>query len=111
MAVVAPQRVSLDGLDPTYQAADATGDTITVPIGANMMVHVKNGDTAAHTVTLASQVGSPPPGTIDNDEQVSVPAGGERMFGPIGRAFVDADRIAYLTYDAATAVTLAAVQV
>lgn len=111
MAVVAIQRVTLDGIGPTYQAADATGDTITVPTGANVMVHVKNGDAAAHTVTLASQVTVPPPGTAEADEQVSVPAGAERMIGPVGRAFVDSDRIAHLSYTAVTGVTVAAVQV
>lgn len=111
MAVVSPQKVTLDGLDPTYQAADVAGDTISVNIGARIMAHVKNGDASAHTVTLASQVATPPPGTIATDEQVSVPAGGERMIGPIGPAFVDTDGIAHLTYDVVTSVTLAAIQV
>lgn len=104
MADLNAEQVQVTGTDPTYNAAAAGGDT--VPTGDDIYVHVKNDDTASHTVTVVT------PGTVAGqaigDVAVAVPAGEARFIGPITREhFGNADARADLTYDDVTAVTLA----
>ncbi len=104
MAILSAQVVpQIGGLAPAYVAATATGDR--VPTGEGILVHVKNGHTAAQNVTLVT------PGTVEGDLAIadrtySVPAGGERMF-PVGLNYRAADGLADLTYSGVTALTLA----
>lgn len=96
-----------NGLDPTYAAAAVGGDTVRVV--DNLFLHVKNGDAAPHTVTVAT------PGTIGGlaiaDLPATIPAGDERMIGPIDHNFRASTGLASITYDGVTSVTIAAIRV
>jgi hypothetical protein len=102
MAALAIQTINQTGVGPTYVAADAAGDTV-IP-GAGSFLHVKNGAAAAVTVTLVT------PGTVSNldigDQQVSVPAAGERLIA-VGDLYRDqTSGRATVNYSAATSVTV-----
>jgi hypothetical protein len=109
MATVATQSISLAGLAPAYAAADAAGDTFR-PADRTFM-HIKNAGTAAITATFVT------PGTVQGlaveDVAVSVPAGGERMVGPLSpELFRDrADGLGDVTWSAAASVTFAVVNI
>lgn len=110
MAQLTVQQTSLDGLNPAYAAADVAGDALAN--NGSTVLHVKNGDASSHTVTIASQVANPPPGTVAQDQDVAVPAGEERIIGPFNRsAFNDSDGNVQVTYDDVTSVTVAAISV
>lgn len=108
MADLDTQQIGLPGLKAAYAAANSGGDRFRPD--QRTFVHVKNGDAAAHTVTIAT------PGTafgqpID-DLQVNVPAGEDRMIGPFPPGgFAGADGMADITYTAATSVTVAVLRV
>lgn len=109
MAELTVQSITDSGLNPSYAAADAAGDSFESN-GTSTFFHVKNGDASAHTVTVASQVTDPPAGTAADDLAVSVPAGEERMIGPFPRsAYHDANGLVQATYDAVTGMTVAAI--
>lgn len=110
MATLTKQTVDRDGLNATYDAAASGGDQWAN--GGQEVLHVKNGDTAGHTVTVASQVAAPVPGTAKSDVAVTVPAGEERFIGPFPKGnFNDANGNAQITYDAVTSVTLAVLEI
>lgn len=96
-----------DGLEPTYAAASGGGDTVQVV--TNLFLHIKNGDASSHTVTVVT------PGTVAGlaiaDLTATIPAGEERMIGPIDQNFRASNGLASITYDAATLVTIAAIRV
>lgn len=95
------------GLEPTYEAADSGGDTVRVV--SNLFLHVRNGDASPHTVTIVT------PGTVGGlaieDYTSTVPAGEERMIGPIGELFRASTGLASISYDAVTDVTVAAFRI
>lgn len=96
--------VSVDGVDATYHAAEAGGDTFTP--GEHTFLHVKNSDTASHDVTVVTpiEVARQPVG----DVTVSVPAGGDRFAGPFPRRyFAGSDGLADITWSATTGMTFA----
>lgn len=105
MALLAKQTVGLAGLAPTYVAANVGGDTFGP--GNNVCIHVKNGSAGALTVTLVT------PGNVVGqavaDVAVSVPAGGERLIGPLpGSLFARAaDGLGDITYSGVTSLTVA----
>lgn len=108
MATLTVQSITRTGLNPTYAAASALG--YQVANNGRVFLHVKNGSASAHTVTIESQVSTPPPGTSVSDVAVSVPAGAERMIGPFPpNAFNDADKYMQITYSAVTSLTVAAI--
>jgi hypothetical protein len=108
MATLTVQSITRSGLKPSYVVASGTGDQFSN--AGKAFLHVKNADTVAHTVTVASQVAQPPPGTAAADIAVTVPAGEDRMIGPFPpNAFNDADKFVQATYDAVTGVTVAAI--
>ena len=110
MAELTAQSASQSGLNPTYASAAAGGDT--VDNDGKTVLHVKNGDASEHTVTVASQVTSPEPGTAAQDVSVAIPAGEERIIGPFQRSgFNDANDEIVISYDAVTSVTVAAISV
>lgn len=102
MAALAIQDISQAGVAPTYAAAAVGGDTV-IP-GQGSFLHVKNGHTAAITVTLVT------PGQVSGlavaDQAVTVPNGGERMIA-VGDIYRDPTTgRASVTYDVVTAVTV-----
>jgi Trk K+ transport system NAD-binding subunit len=107
MANVATQQVVRAGLTPAYVAADAAGDQVRP--GPSTFLHVKNGSAASVTVTVVTHKSVE--GLDLADLAVAVPAGGERMIGPItDDLFRDpADGLADITWSAAASVTFAVV--
>jgi hypothetical protein len=108
MANLATQKPSITGVAPVYSAAvgpdtfDCTG---------HEMIHAKNADAAPHTVSVNSlQLCNQ---GFDHDGGGSVPAGGERYFGPFKPGFFKdpATGKATITYPAGvTGLTLAVIQ-
>lgn len=109
MAELTVQEMDRNGLTPSYDSADAGGDTFTWARYA--FLHVKNDDDASHDVTIAEQHDSAPAGYEEADLVVSVPAGEERMIGPLDRqAYQNDDGDVEVSYDDVTSVTVAAIK-
>lgn len=114
MADLTIQDVVEGGLAETFVAAAAGGDAV-LNLSGDVFLHVKNGDAAAHTVTVTAQDASENVpgfgGMTKADAVVSVPAGGERFIGPFPRqAFNDANGKVQIAYDNVTSVTIAALR-
>lgn len=109
MAVITVQQASLAGLNPSYVAASATGDT--VPNDGKLVLHVKNVNAASRTVTVASQK-TATPGLSPSNNAVSVPATtGERIIGPFDATiWNDVNGNLVVTYSSEVGVTLAAIR-
>lgn len=103
---VEPQRVIADGIDPTYEAANVDGHSVAND-RSDVILHVKNSDTAAHSVTLVT------PQTIHGlgvaDRVLSVPAGGEVLAGRFPRETYGG--VLTIDYSATTGMTIAALRV
>lgn len=99
----APQVMDLDGIEPAYTAADATGN-----YGHNdgkSFLHVKNGGVGSVDITIESQRQCDQGFT--HDVVVSIPAGEERMLAPFGtRRFNDSDNYLQWSFDDVTSVTV-----
>lgn len=101
---LAVERVVPSGLAATYSAANVDGHSITN--SGNTILHVKNTDTVAKTVTVIT------PRQVDGldvaDQAVSVPASSERFIGPFSpETFGNSTNI---DYSATTGVTVAALR-
>jgi hypothetical protein len=107
MAKLTPQKVSLDGLNPTFAAADVAGDRFTNY--GKTIFHVKNGDTVSKTVTInASKLCSH---GYMHDETVSIPANDGIQIGPFKKdRFNTENSEVEVSYDDVTSVTVAAIQ-
>jgi hypothetical protein len=106
MAILSAQALPLGGLQPTYSNAASGGDQ--APVGEKLVLHVRNDDASAKTVTVAT------PGTVGGlavaDAQQVVPADGD-AFIPLKGAFRDPmTGRAAITYSAVTSVTVAVLQ-
>jgi len=107
MATLESQEIVRTGLEATYVAAAASGDEF-VNTG-DEFVHLKNGDSGSHTVTIAT------PATVDTlavaDRTVVVPASEDRMFGPFpSSTYNDGANKVQLTYDAEADLTIAIIK-
>jgi hypothetical protein len=106
MATLATQVIPHDGVAPTYASAASGGDKGTP--GAGVMIHVKNGDSGSHTLTLAV------PGEVDSlavaSRAVAVAAGAAKFIPLIDLYKDPATGLASWTYDAVTSVTIAVVR-
>lgn len=108
MAQLTVQNSSIDGLSATYDSADVAGDSFLND--GQVVLHVKNGDTSSHTVTLNVQKAIEY-GTL-TDPTVTVAAGDDEFIGPFDREwFNDSDKLVQVDYDAVTSVTVAAIKV
>lgn len=110
MAVLTVQQVALAGLNPSYAAASAGGDSF--PNDGKIVLHVKNTNGAARTVTVVSQRPASP-GLAPSNNGVSVPATtGERLIGPLDpTVWNDANGNVQITYSAETGVTIACIRI
>jgi hypothetical protein len=90
-----------------YSAATASGGD-KAPTGSGVVLLVKNGDSAAHTVTLAV------PETVDGlavtSRAVPVPAGDTGFIPLLDLYRSPSDGLATFTYDAVTSVTVAVIR-
>jgi hypothetical protein len=103
------QAVARTGLEATYTAANADGGhVVDNQADRRMFLHVKNGDSGAHTVTVAT------PGTVDDlaisDLEVTIPAGEERFIGPFPSSVYNSSGQVTVTFDGVTSVTIAALR-
>ncbi len=103
MAQLTVQKISLSGTDPSFAAASAGGDTFAND--GNTVLRVKNGGTAAISVTVDAI--TPCNFGFDHDASVSVPAGGAREIGPFPQNRFGVT--AAVSYSGVTSVTVAAV--
>lgn len=111
MAVLTVQQVALAGLTPTYASAGVAGDSFAND--GNVMLHIKNTNAAARTVTVVVGVGRPAvPGYTPTNNAVVVPLTvGDKMIGPFDpTVWNDANGLVQLTYSAVTDVTVAAIR-
>lgn len=108
MATLGSQVIAPAGLGVVYAAAGAAGDRI--PAGDDLFLHVKNASAAAITVTVDA-VRLCDHG-FDHNLVVAVPAGADRMVGPLPsvRFSAEADGLVLVTYSAAATVAVAAVR-
>lgn len=116
MAALTIQEPVEAGLEPTYEAAADAGDTAKHTQGKTLLLHVKNGDGSPHTITVPiqrAQAEIPGLGPVTKSSiAVAVPAGEERIIGPIPEAYVKSDGNIDITYGGdATSVTIAALLV
>jgi hypothetical protein len=106
MATLATQVVPHGGSAPTYAAAAGGGDKGAA--GEGVMLHVKNGDSASHTVTLAI------PKTVDGQavtsRAVAIAAGAAKFIPLLDLYTNPSDGLAAWTYDAVTTVTIAVIR-
>jgi hypothetical protein len=114
MAQLTTQKIKEEGLNPTYSNADVAGDTFSN--SGSELVHVKNGGTAAVTVTVPTQdtaTSDPVWGKLTKaDISVSVPAGDEAFIGVIPkRAFNNSTGKVNINYSAVTSVSVAVLKI
>lgn len=107
MAELTVQEITLNGIDPTFSVAELAGDTFSN--NGNVYLHVKNGDTGSHTITVDSQkkcnFG------FDHDVSVTVGTGSEVRIGPFDRSrFNDDGNLVHVSYDGVTSITIAAIR-
>lgn len=107
MAILARQKLKEGGLSPAYVAATAGGDSFS-NTGAEFL-HVKNGHTAAQTVTInnvSSIVNDSHYGKLTKSNvSVSIPAGESLFIGPFPRGGFG--YTAEVSYSGVTALTVA----
>ncbi|MFE2041674.1 hypothetical protein ACFXAZ_12220 [Streptomyces sp. NPDC059477] len=107
MAALTAVVMPLTGAAVTYTAAAGGGDT--APTGAGVLLLVKNGDSAAHTVTLVT------PGTVNGlaiaDRAIAVAAGAEVGIPVTNDYRNPGTGRANITYDAVTSMTVAVIRV
>jgi hypothetical protein len=107
MAILTVRPVPHGGLNLTHVAASAGGDQAAT--GSGLLLHVKNGDSASHTVTLVT------PQTEDGlavaDRAVTVAAGADSYI-PLLDLYRNPDTgLASITYDGVTSVTVGVLRV
>lgn len=115
MADLTIQDVIEAGLNATYDAAASGGDAVQ-NLQGEVILHVKNANVAARTVTIVAQgISKSVPDYGDmtkGNVVVNVPASEERFIGPFPkRAFNDANAKVQITYSAVTDLTIAALRV
>ena len=107
MALLTIQTIKPAGISPTYAAATAGGDKLSLS-APNTFLHVKNGGASSITVTVTTQNNSYKGLTVP-DRTVTVAASGEQMLGPFDPTLhADINQQASIGYSSATSVTVAA---
>lgn len=105
MATLTVQTLNRSGITPTYAAAGAGGDS--TPTDTDTFLHIKNGGGGAITATVIT-TGILLGDVSIVDVTVSVPAGGERMIGPLPYEHFahSSDGLTDITYSGVTSVTV-----
>jgi hypothetical protein len=107
MADIVPQSGSLAGsAGLTYTAASAGGDAVVAPEGSYL--HIKNDSGASITATVNS-ISACNQG-FDHNLVITVPAGANRVLGPLTKRFINGAGKVEVTYSAVTSVTVAALR-
>lgn len=108
MAELTLQSIVAAGLEPAYAAVNAS-DTAILNQAQRNFLHVKNGGGGSINVTItavktSARVQGVGVVTIE-DLVVAVPAGEERMIGPITEAYLDTDGEVTIGYSGTGSVT------
>lgn len=107
MALLPIQTIKAAGTAPTYGAATAGGDKVSLA-APNTWLHVKNGGASSMTVTVTTQNNAYKGLTVP-DRIVTVAATGEQMIGPLDAGLhSDINGQASIAYSAVTSVTIGA---
>lgn len=106
MALLTAQLAQIGGTTVTYTAAAGGGDTVKPSrLGC---LHVRNGGGSSINVTVVvpgnTRWGQPEPDVV-----VAVPAGAEKVIGPLPDDLADTDGLIDITYSGVTSVTVAMV--
>lgn len=108
MAVLVVQNIAAAGLKPAYTAVNAS-DTAILNQAQRNFLHVKNGGGSPINVTITAVKTSARVQGVGvvtvSDRVVAVPAGEERMIGPITEAYLDTDGEVTIGYSGTTSVT------
>lgn len=107
-ATIPTQTMTVTGTAITYAAP--AGGLDSVIAGNRTFLHVKNGGGASITVTVVVP-GNSDWGQALGDVVATVPAGAERMIGPINRRLIIADEGVGVIFSTTTNVTCAAIAV
>lgn len=112
MVAMPIQTIAKTGLEAAYAAAN-DGDTIKVPTGNRVFLHVKNGGGAPINVTIPAvvqKIVNAAVGEIDVPDLVTaVTNGEERLIGPFPDAYVNNLGNVTVNYSGVTSVTAAAI--
>lgn len=102
------QQIVDEGLAPTFTAAPAVIDGLSIPGTGDIFIEVKNGSASPINVTI--QTGGTLMGEPVADKVVSVPATtGDCMIGPFPPALYNqADGLVYVDFSAVATVTVGA---
>jgi len=110
------QDVDRSGLNATYTSGDSTNDHSFENLTEDIVLHIKNAGTGACVVTVDIPI--TPDGQAVTDKSVTVPAAGERFFGPFPKAVYNQedagnsiDEAVLVDLDQDDNVTLAAIRV
>lgn len=107
MATIPPYTPNVTGAPPTFNAAAASDEAAT---GTGRTLIVRNTDTVAHTVTVATP-GSLPTGDDYPDKTYSLAANTGEVWIPLLGIYRDpSDGLAHISYDATTGVTRAVIR-
>lgn len=103
------ESATFEGLEATYNGSLSSSDRYQFVNNGKTLLHVKNGDTSDHTVTVETprQV----QGLAVDDVDIVVTAGEERFIGPFPPAVFNAAGLCSYTLDDATGMTVAIVTV
>lgn len=111
MALLATQEMPITGLEASYAAASAGGDTMVAD--GRTFLHVKNGAGAPITVTINATLATlnqPGFGDIPISAIAVVVTNAEDRFIPVPPASHASGGVATITYSSATSVTVAAIR-
>ncbi len=110
MAVLTVEKIVIGGVEPTFVAAAAGGDTF-INGGEKTFVVVKNGGGSSITVTSDDTGSVSPPSAVafNADVDVTIAAGAEKWIGPFPKGRFTST--VALAYSGVTTVTVAAVEI
>lgn len=114
MAILTPASPAITGAAYTLVAAAAGGDQFANPRG-NAFFHVNNASGGSLTVTFTAQATTRPadgvyPAMTLANNAVAVPAGTQRLIGPIPSGYNDGNGNVQVTYSGVTSLTVVPVQ-
>lgn len=105
------QTATFNGLNATYTTDSVLNgsDTFQFTNDGRTFVHMKNGDSSSHTVTLTTP--REVVGLSVVDPTVSIPAGEDRFIGPFSPGVFNAGGMVDFTLDAGTSMEVAVIRI
>lgn len=106
MATLAYVQPTIAGTNPAFAAAAGGGDKVAP--NDRGYVHYKNASAGILTVTVAVP-GNTKYGQANPDVAIAIPAGEDRIIGPLPADLAGSDGLVAITYSGVTSLTVAAV--